>query len=161
MKKKQFRLIIALIMLAFLSIQFVQGLTTIEADEVKVDLQITNAYYCDADFDGEEDDVVLHFETNITFLENKYLVKFYLEIDLILPSGMQFSYLYEIYTTRTFLNFTMFFYNHALEPGDYIGIVTLHLSDDGEFISGTEQIIFDPPGKTDDTDPPATELIVE
>ncbi|MFW9994567.1 MAG: hypothetical protein ACFFD4_21160 [Candidatus Odinarchaeota archaeon] len=134
-----------------------------QVDEV----EIHDAYYCDSDGDGYEDDiealVEIHFENDTdqwtSIFRDKYdwiyvvfdngtiyLVDddaYLVIVEMILPSGFTYNYVFEDKTTEMVVNYHWYFYDHATEPGwytlnvDVYGSLGTHKSD---------SVIFDPPG---------------
>lgn len=111
-------------------------------------LDITQGFYADTDGDGLEDDV--YVETVMQILcANRVNFEYY--ITLTLPSGMSFTYGYQINTRLNLITFDNNFYDHALESGDYKVDVQIFLKTGGiSYSSGS--LVFDPPGHTG-TDP--------
>ena len=121
-------------------------------EQVGITLTILDAYYCDADADNNEDDVVAYFD--LTFSgKNRYNIDLY--PSLILPSGTEYTYAYVLNTRLDTLHCVMYFYNHATESGDYTFSVEV-VSYTGGVVSGVASYVFDPPGGSGDADPCGT-----
>ncbi len=126
-------------------------------DQVTIKVQILDAYYTDADGDGNEDDVIAYFD--LSFEGNaRYNIDVY--PSLTLPSGSEYTYAYVINTRLSIVHCTMYFYNHALESGDYIFSVQV-VSYIGGVVSGTASYVFDPPGGSGDADPAGVLVVTE
>ncbi|MFX1515375.1 MAG: hypothetical protein ACFFC6_03640 [Promethearchaeota archaeon] len=117
-----------------------------------VTLTITDAYYTDLD-DDEVLDIVSSF--NLRFEHpGPHLVQLY--VTLILPSGLEFSYKWNIMTRESLVHFgQIHFYDHVLEPGFYILSIYTKLSTGG-VSTGTAEFEFDPPGGSGGGDPLAS-----
>ncbi len=131
--------------LAFASTVTVQSTN----DQVSVTLTILDAFYTDADGDGYEDDVVGYFDIHL-YGRPRYTLDIY--PSLVLPSGTTHTYLYTINTRLDTLHCTMYFYDHALESGNYTFAVEIVLYTGG-VTAGEANYLFDPPGGSGDADP--------
>lgn len=112
------------------------------ASLTSVSLVFTDAYYADLDGDGFEDDVFGGVDFHIT---GQSRVTFDYHITLVMPSGLSWTYSYRIHTKYSYLHFDNFFYDHAVESGDYHFEVDIILRTGG--VSHAEyNHVFDPPG---------------
>ncbi len=118
-------------------------------EQVSITLEITDAYYCDADDDGLEDDVVGFFDITLSG-QSRYTFDVY--TSLTLPSGTVYSYAYVVNTRLELLHCVMYFYNHATESGDYTFSVEI-VSYTGGVAYCAAEYTFDPPGGSGDADP--------
>ncbi len=126
-------------------------------DQVNVTVTILDAYYCDADSDENEDDVVGYFD--ITFSGNaRYNVDIY--PSLTLPSGTEYTYAYVVNTRLDVLHCVMYFYNHATESGNYTFSVEV-VSYTGGVATGVASYVFDPPGGSGDADPCGSLVVMD
>ena len=111
-------------------------------------LVIDDAYYCDLDGDGGEDDCITIFTLySPTGLLATVDADIYLSI--LLPSGQLFSFTYRLKQTFVELELTIEWYNVAIEAGwyDFTVIVDMHGFDiDRTHFTGTvtEMLTFDP-----------------
>lgn len=111
-------------------------------------LDITQGYYADTDGDGFEDDIFVETVMHI-LCTNRANFDYY--ITLTLPSGLSFTYAYQVNTRLNLLTFNNDFYDHGIESGDYKVDVQILLKTGGiSYTSGS--LIFDPPGHSG-TDP--------
>ncbi len=117
--------------------------------QVSVTLSIVEAFYTDADGDGYEDDVVGYFDI---FLGGRQRYTMDISPALTLPSGESYTYLYTVNTRLSTLHCTMYFYDHALESGNYTFSVDIVLYTGG-VAAGQTHYSFDPPGGSGDADP--------
>lgn len=111
-------------------------------------LVINEAYYCDLDDDGGEDDVVTIFTlySPTGLLAN---VDAAIDLSILLPSGQIFSFTYRLKETFIELELTIEWYNCAVEDGwyDFTTTVDMHGFDiDRTHFDGTvsETLTFDP-----------------
>lgn len=154
-------LLIFLFILVFIPINLTQSLTQVESDGTTVIIQITDAYYFAADKDDLENDVATEFTLDV-FSRAKNSVNFYLLVRLTLPSGIDYEYLYKVFSPcKASASPIVYFYNHATEEGWYCVEITAILAK-GNQISGigTETVFFDPPGGTGGTDPLACKITI-
>ncbi|WP_371804336.1 hypothetical protein [Candidatus Lokiarchaeum ossiferum] len=111
-------------------------------------LIIDDAYYCDKDGDGLEDDVITIF----TLYSPTGLladVDAVIDLSILLPSGQIFSFSYRLKETFIELELTIEWYNCAVEDGwyDFTVLVDMHGFDiDRNHFDGTvtETLTFDP-----------------
>ncbi|MFX0209879.1 MAG: hypothetical protein ACFFDT_28110, partial [Candidatus Hodarchaeota archaeon] len=116
--------------------------------KVQVTITITEAYYTDIDKD-EVLDVISSF--NILYDSSRpHLVIFY--VSLILPSGWEFSYKWFILSKQSVYYGQIYFYDHALESGNYILSINAKLLTGG-VTTATLDYEFDPPGGAGGGDP--------
>ena len=111
-------------------------------------LIIDDAYYCDLDEDGNEDDLITMFTlySPTGLLAN---VDANIELSILLPSGEEFVFNYRIKETFIELNFTIEWYNCAIESGWYDFTVTVDMQgfdiEQTHFMGTvTETLTFDP-----------------
>ena len=156
-QKKIFGIVLLIITIFVLNTSTLSVLA--DDDDVSVTLVIDDAYYCDADSDGVEDDVVIHFTLDID-VEDWQDIKFYRIIArLSLPSGYMYRYYYYL-SSRPSDQSTLFMYNHATESGWYtIELGCTVISDEGTARS-TDSLIFDPPEGIGGTEPPITRMCI-
>lgn len=159
MRKRLFLQII-LLTLIFSSIVItyskVSSEVEIEGESIELEIEITNAYYTATNKDKIENDVIAHFNIDVDS-EDDYAF-FEIIVALILPSGLSFAYEYAFnIEDDSFLEATMYFYNHATEPGWYIVEITGIITDE-TITTGVESYTFDPPGESGDSDPLSVEL---
>ncbi len=125
-------------------------------DGVRVKIIIDDVYYFDADSDGAEDDVVVHFTLDINF-EGWYLYK--LEAELELPSGV--VYKHKFYTYEIPSNYSvLFMYNHATEPEWYIIKLECTVYANYDKFRIQDSLVFDPPKGIGGTEPLTTKLFM-
>ncbi len=110
-----------------------------------VAISIKEARYINLDNDNLEDDVMATVQLDI-LCSNRVNFEYY--ITLTLPSGRSFTYAYMINTRLNTLTLDNYFYNHAIERGDYKIDVEILLKTGG-ISYGHNDVIFDPPGGTD------------
>ena len=141
--RQSFILIVAVLLLGTFSPTFAAKPDLKESSSsTSLILVFTDAYYADLDGDGIEDDVFGGIDFFITGVSR---VTFDYHINLILPSGLTFTYSYRIHTKYTYLHFDNFFFDHAIESGDYMFDVDIIMRTGG--VTHSEySIIFDPPG---------------
>ncbi len=127
---------------------------------VKMTITIDRAYYCDADFDGEEDDIVVHFTLDF-HLEDWDIIYFYkLDVGLELPSGLTFKHRYYLKTEPSEQS-VLYMFNHATESGWYtVGIHCTAYIAYKSAIHSYDSLIFDPPGGRGGTEPVRTLLMI-
>ena len=106
-------------------------------------LIILDAYYTDAEGDLNEDDVIGLFQITFDDIRNTYTAEF--KVVLILPSGFEYVYYYNINSMIKSFTVEFTFYNHATEAGDYTFKCTLTQKNGGRLTS-TASYTFDPPG---------------
>ena len=149
---------IALLLVVIFPILNVASETTIDIGNISMTISITNAYYCDLQDDGREDDVVSTFTIEIEN-RNEQPFLFITKIVLELPSGDHHDYFYNMDTSKEEYEYTMYFYNHATENGWYTVDIYCLLFDGRHLGFGIESYTFDPPGDGDGGEPPAVELV--
>ncbi len=147
----------ALLLVVILPILSVNSETTIDIGNISMTINITDAYYCDLNDDGFEDDVVSTFTIDIDN-RNEEPFLFITWIVLELPSGFYYDYCYNMDTSEDEYNYTMNFYNHATENGWYTIDIFCLLFDGRHLGFGVESYTFDPPGG-DEGGEPSVELI--
>lgn len=156
MKFKRVLLVTSLVIFSILPIAVVNGATVIEDNDVVVIISIQNAYYYAAHEDGIENDIAVDFTLDIhRTTQRKNLVHFDLWVQLTLPSGLSYLYLFKVTSSaHVYAQPTAYFDNHATESGWYCVELTGVLAK-GNCITciGTESYLFDPPGGTEGTDP--------
>ncbi len=113
-----------------------------------LDVDITDAHYCDYDGDGSEDDVVTVFEVDIRKSDDWDGGVFRLQTYLILPSGYGWVYTFYVKAEGDF-QITMIWYNCAIESGWYTFYVFADALGSEAPRSGYDSIVFDPPGGGD------------
>ncbi len=154
-------------------ILIVSNSTVAEAEyySINMDLEITDSYYTNIEDDKNkpDDDIIIDFEVNLEFYQYFYeddnnnfigtytLFQVKFKVQLILPSGFVYEYSFLLYISVGNSEFRIYLYNHATESGWYIvkiwGVLRY------THISVYDEMIFDPPGQTGDTDPPEIEFI--
>ena len=108
----------------------------------QVNITIDDAYYSDLNNDGLEMDVFAR--VSLVFNgANRYNMQYY--ITLTLPSGISWTYGYLINTRLDSIHLDNYFYNHAVEQGNYEITVQLVLKTCGVIYADASHI-FDPPG---------------
>ncbi|MHA1911669.1 MAG: hypothetical protein ACTSYA_08235 [Candidatus Kariarchaeaceae archaeon] len=147
----------ALLLVVILPILSVKSETTIDIGDISMTINIYDAYYCDLQGDGREDDVVAKFTIDIENEEDKYFL-FITKIVLELPSGYKYNYYYNMDTSEEEYDYTMNFNNHATESGWYTVDIFCLLFDGRHIGFGLESYTFDPPGDADGGEPPTVEL---
>lgn len=151
MSSKKFY-IFFLSLLAFGTINPVFGLNSItflsSNEKIEVTLTITDAYYCDLDND-EVLDVISSFILSFDSAR-PHLVQ--LSVSLILPSGYEFSYKWNILSKEIVYFGEIYFYDHAIESGDYLLLFYAQISTGGTN-TGLAEYLFDPPGGSGGGDP--------
>ncbi len=123
--------------------------TTTASSEEIVNVVILDAYYCDLDNDSYKDDIYAEVKLNLLG-SNFYALDYY--VNLTLPSGTLFSYYAKVNTNMNEVILKNFFYNHALESGDYTLTVKVVLKNGG-MLTDSHSFVFDPPGGSDGADP--------
>ena len=132
-------------------------------DEIRFFIKITDAYYCDFDMDGIEDDVVVEFIVGMYSEDEDYprydMDKWFrinLEVELELPSGLSYKYELVMEAKNSFAKAKLVYFNHATESGWYYTSIHAEIIKWG--LSDSDQCIFDPPEERDSTDPPTISL---
>ena len=144
--------LLSLLALAFLFPNFSQPTRALA---VWGDIYIENAGYTDADGDGLADDVVVDIYIKFAGYDGSYLINYQFYPILTLPSGASYSYGFDVTTNYVGLVFHLTMLNHATETGDYTLEVHLVHHFSARWAAYTYQdIIFDPPGGQDNSDPP-------
>ncbi|MFX1254342.1 MAG: hypothetical protein ACFFCZ_22210 [Promethearchaeota archaeon] len=103
---------------------------------------ITDASYGDFDGDSFKDDVFAEVKIKI-FYPPPYELHYW--ITLVLPSGLNYSYLVELMTTEDKVYTLNYFFDHAIESGDYTIIAEAELNA-ANTLSDSHIYVFDPPG---------------
>ena len=147
----------ALLLVVILPILSVSSETTIDIGNISMTINITDAYYCDLQEDGREDDVVSKFTIEIENGNEKPFL-FITKIVLKLPSGYKYAYYYNMDTSEPEYDYTMNFYNHATESGWYTVDIFCLLFDGRHIGFGIESYTFDPPGGDEGGEPPCVSL---
>ena len=106
---------------------------------------ITHASYTDLDNDGFEDDVLV---VSDFYLQNDDYYEFIYLITLILPSGIYYQYLVQVWAWVDYVSIDNSFYNHATEAGNYTVIIEALLLNPDVYYD-VSIVIFDPPGGSD------------
>ena len=106
---------------------------------------ITHASYTDLDNDGYEDDVLV---VSDFYLQNDDYYEFIYLITLILPSGIYYQYLVQVWAWVDYVSIDNSFYNHATESGNYTVIIEALLLNPDVYYD-VSIVIFDPPGGSD------------
>ncbi|MCE7742842.1 MAG: hypothetical protein GOP50_10345 [Candidatus Heimdallarchaeota archaeon] len=106
--------------------------------------------YDDDEYDEYDDDEYDDDEDRISVYDAVF--KVYLKVSLVLPSGYAYGYSLGVYIGLKTTDFTIHFYNHATESGWYTVSIWAYL--DWFEISAYDELIFDPPGGSGETDPP-------
>ena len=126
------------------------GISSEDSTEpISISVRISEAYYADIDNDGLEDDIYSTVQIDLSGSQ-RYFLDYY--ITLTLPSGLNFSYYYSINTVWSQLTIGNYFWNHAIEQGDYTLTVQAILWTGGISHAG-HSYTFDPPGGSDEGDP--------
>ncbi len=128
-----------------------------DADDLYVDITINNAFYCDADFDGAEDDVVVEFTLKIEIRDWRELYFYRLKVELTLPSGFEYKHIFYL-RDRPSDHSVLFMYNHATEPGWYTVKMDCSAYADDDRAHDKDSLIFDPPEGIGGTEPPIAKL---
>jgi hypothetical protein len=157
--------ITSLILLTLAPLSFVSSETKIENEDVIVFITINDAYYYTADEDGVENDIAAHFTLDVSrnsHSNGRPRIVFYIYLELFLPSGTSFLYLFKVTSPRECCaSPTAYFYNHATESGWYsLEITGVLTKGDPALCIGTETFHFDPPGSTGGSEPPTCMIIV-
>ncbi len=117
--------------------------------EPSVSITIMKAFYGDADGDGNADDVIAYVEHHLSGAV-RYQLSVY--ATLVLPSGLEYTWYYGLNTRLSKVTLVLYFYNHALETGDYTLMINAFLKTGG--ISHAQDThVFDPPGGKGDNPP--------
>ncbi|MGY5854175.1 MAG: hypothetical protein RTU92_11450 [Candidatus Thorarchaeota archaeon] len=107
-----------------------------------LDINIVDAYYCDYDDDGYENDIVVNFKVDIKSSEWDGVIKYYTWLEL--PSGITYSYIfYQKCEDKTTI--TMIWHNYATEGGWYTFSVYADARGEDAPRSGYDSLVFDPP----------------
>ncbi len=114
-----------------------------------ITMLVLGAEYADVDGDLVLNDAIVWFDIHLS-RDVRYTLTLYLK--LTLPSGMSYQYTYIIITSLNTLHCTMYFYDHAIESGDYLFSATGVLHGCGQDVS-IVHYLFDPPGGSGDIDP--------
>ncbi len=118
-------------------------------DSPTVSITVKDAFYGDADGDGKQDDVIAYIEHNFTGA-TRYQLDVY--PTLILPSGDEYTWYYTLNTRLSSVTVIAYFYNHALESGNYTLTIDAFLKTGG-ISHAQDSHIFDPPGGKGDNPP--------
>ncbi len=146
---------ILLCMLIFVSVSYliapVEAVSpkNVSTEQTRVSLAVLGADYADTDGDMVMNDAIVWFDILLSG-DTRYTLT--LILSLTLPSGKSYSYTYIIITSYSVLHCTMYFYDHATEPGYYLFNATAILRSGGRCVSSVEYQ-FDPPGGSGDIDP--------
>ncbi|MHA1406583.1 MAG: hypothetical protein ACTSSG_04285 [Candidatus Heimdallarchaeaceae archaeon] len=159
MKKKNLLMSLFFFLLMVLLVRSIQAIV-IETNNVTLELVIEDAFYTSLDSNNIQDDILSYFSLDIDCKDDKKYVYFSLQIELTLPSGTSYSYLYNLKVFPGNYAATLILYNHATEKGNYLLEITCVLYD-YYITSGTERFIFDPPGENEGSDPPFASLTLE
>jgi len=124
------------------------GSTSIE-NTLDASLVILSVEYADADGEDYENDIVGRFNVLLNGAE-KYNLN--VTVSLTLPSGLGYRYSFNIIGCLTTLHCSIYMYDHAIEPGDYIFSLELQVHSTGT-VYVTAEYIFDPPEGSGDADP--------
>jgi hypothetical protein len=117
--------------------------------ELDTSVVIVTAYYCDADGEDYENDIVGRFNIILNGAQRYNLD---LEISLTMPSGLTHVHSQSIQGTEATLRCTIYFYDYATESGDYTLAVESVVNNCGTAYDNAE-LTFDPPGGSGDADP--------
>ena len=122
-KSKFYPLVIAIVLLSGLYVSSAGNRSFSDnIDGPTIEITIHTAYYADLEGDGLENDVFVG--VILDFIgANSYNLEYYIE--LILPSGLSFLYAYNIYSHIDIGVLVNYFWNHALESGDYTVKITI------------------------------------
>ncbi|MCY3414992.1 MAG: hypothetical protein INQ03_25300 [Candidatus Heimdallarchaeota archaeon] len=143
--KSKFSLVFLLVLMGTMGMVSGAPEKLIQADQCdapRVDISITEGYYADLDGDGAEDDVFVKVEFQI-LCANRANFDYY--VQLTQPSGLNHMYAYHVNTRLNYLTFENFFWNHAIESGDYQADAWVVLKTGGTTLTHGN-LIFDPPG---------------
>ena len=158
MRLKRMILLSFIMILTLIPINMIAAETVVQDYTTCVTLDILDAYYFAAEDDGLENDIAGYFMLKVESnrqLPPRKLVVFYLLVSLTLPSGKQYSYLWEVTSSYNIEVYpTVYFYDHATESGWYLLEITCFLNLGPKTTAfGTESYYFDPPGGTEGTEP--------
>jgi len=147
---------------------------TVNNQNLKIDVHITNGYYTDAQGDGLQNDVITEFTMNLTASTTVYDAlqnasnSFAMTLQITEPSGLNFTYAYnqslifQLVTNTTALlsqslslHIKVYFWDHAIESGDYIFTVSISLAG-SQNLNNSADLVFDPPGGTGGSPPTPT-----
>ncbi len=120
-------------------------------------VHISTVYYADLENSGSQNDI--YAEIFVSFDSPYCYNHLYMYLELDLPSGAYYYYVismefYGVYQTTL----SVFLYNHATESGDYILYSAIYFADSPGVQRAESASLFDPPGHTDDADPPRIEV---
>lgn len=115
-----------------------------ETDPMIFSLEVTvkDAWYEDLEGDGKENDVIILLEFDIIDDRDN---KIRYNIELVLPSGVTFTYSVVLQSgTSNFVTKNVF-WNHATESGWYTTSVTAYINSK-KATTENDDLVFDPPG---------------
>ena len=77
---------------------------------------------------------------------------FQFRVQLILPSGLNYTYITDINETHSTVELYNYFWSHATELGNYTIIAEVAYLSNMD-VTATNTLVFDPPGGTDEDEP--------
>ncbi|MFX0090342.1 MAG: hypothetical protein ACFFBD_01170 [Candidatus Hodarchaeota archaeon] len=126
-------------------VSLMAGITpALAGKDIILNVKIQDAYYCDADADGVEDDIIVTAQA--LFNGHKKVVHLRIYIEVVLPSGMKYGFIGE---TNCYSNglyrwdFTML--NTATEAGWYTVNLYIQMNGSGTPVVVNDVMEFDPP----------------
>ena len=142
LKTKKITLSILLIMVMLSQTIFVMG-------DLQYKLRISDAGYADLDSDGNQNDVYINFDINISLISNTVNMKldnqYILDYTLKLPSGITYEYTFALKFIKSIADYSyqIINYNVVTETGMYKANLVLY--DSNNVILTKGNIVFDPP----------------
>ncbi len=115
----------------------------------QISTTIKDAFYGDADGDGNVDDIIVYIQHNFCGVA-RYQLDVY--PTLVLPSGKYYRWHYGLNTGLKTVTLIAYFLNQALESGNYTIFIDVFLKTGGITHSQTSYE-FDPPGGKGDNPP--------
>ncbi|MHA1687129.1 MAG: hypothetical protein ACTSYD_12125 [Candidatus Heimdallarchaeaceae archaeon] len=152
--RKCMYLIVASLILIISGSLYSHAETTSVTSSPDLVIVIVDAYYTDLEDNGNLNDI--YSELYITFYSRWYINNLYLYLELELPSGAYYSYLFllQFVGIQTTI-LPVSFYNHATECGNYTLFAMIWFPGCANTKVASSISIFDPPGGHDDSgDPP-------